>query len=186
MLILLKALVLSSLEYCSIVWYPQKLGLIRELEKVQRSFTKKISGIKHLEYSERLKQVDLFSLERRGDRFMIIYVWRIINGLSPNLDNESCKIRTSYSTRRGLKYLIPALSRTSHSLQTLTDESFAVAGPKQFNYIEKDLRNHNGSLDNFKTKLDRFLWTFPDQPVLVGQQQSINCNRLDVRVSDMR
>ena len=43
MLILYKALVLSMVEYCSALWSPQKLGLVRELEGVQRAFTKKIA-----------------------------------------------------------------------------------------------------------------------------------------------
>ena len=87
MLILFKSLVLSRLEYCSALWAPQKLGLIRELENVQRAFTKKIIGMQDHCYEDRLRLLNLFSLERRRDRYRVIYVWRIINGLSPNLDH---------------------------------------------------------------------------------------------------
>ena len=68
MLILYKALVLSMVEYCSALWSPQKLGLVREVEAVQREFTKKISGLENKSYTERLKVLCLFSLERRRDR----------------------------------------------------------------------------------------------------------------------
>ena len=186
MLTLFKSLVLSAVEYCSVLWSPQRLGLIRELEDVQRAFTRKITGVQHLDYGERLEKLKLFSLERRRDRFRIIYVWRIINGLSPNLDDDRYRINILHSARRGLECRIPALRQTSQSLKTLNDESFAVAGPMQFNCIDKNVRNHTGSLDSFKSKLDKFLWTVPDRPVIVGQQQAINCNRLDVRVSEMR
>ena len=186
MLILFKSLVLSTVEYCSVLWSPQKLGLIRELEDVQRAFTRKIAGVEHMEYGDRLKKLNLYSLERRRDRYRVIYVWRIINGWSPNLDDDRHKISTSFSARRGLECRIPAMSQTSQSLKTITDESFAVAGPRQFNCIDKDIRSHNGTIDSFKAKLDKFLWTIPDQPVIVGQQQALNCNRLDVRVSELR
>ena len=186
MLILYKALVLSMVEYCSVLWSPQKLGQIRELENVQRSFTKKISGIQHLSYEDRLKRLNLFSLERRRDSFRVIYVWRVINGLSPNLDDDRYKIKTTYSNRRGLECQIPALSRVSRGFQALNDESFAVAGLRLFNCIDKDIRSYSGTLNCFKSKLDRFLRSIPDKPVIVGQQQSINCNRLDVRVSEFR
>ena len=150
LLTLFKSLVLSTLEYCSVLWSPQKLGLIRELEDVQRAFTRRISSVQHLDYGERLKHLKLFSLERRRDRFRIIYVWRIINGLSPNLDDERYRITVTHSARRGLECRIPALRQTSQYLKTLNDESFAVAGPMQFNCIDKSIRDHTGSLDSFK------------------------------------
>ena len=64
MLTLFKSLVLSRLEYCSALWSPQRLGLIRELENVQRSFTRKIAGMQYHSYEERLRLLSLFSLER--------------------------------------------------------------------------------------------------------------------------
>ena len=184
MLILYKALVLSMVEYCSALWSPQKLGLVRELEGVQRAFTKKIAGVQHLSYRDRLRELRLFSLERRRDRFRVIYVWRIINELSPNLEDARHKIQTTYSERRGLECRIPAISRASSGLQTLTETSFAVAGPRLFNCITKGVREHTGSLASFKGKLDKFLWSIPDIPVIIGEQQAVNCNRLDARVRE--
>ena len=119
----------------------------------------------------------------------MIYVWRIINGLSPNLDDDRFKIVTSLNARRGLECKIPVLNRSSHrtrSLQTLTDESFAIAGPRLFNCIARDIREYSGPLEGFKKKLDCFLWTVPDLPVIVGQQQAVNNNKLYVRVNELK
>ena len=102
MLLLYKSLVLSTIEYCSVLWYPQKLGSIREMEDVQRSFTRKISGLQDNSYERRLITLKLFSLERRRDRYRMIYVWRILIGLSPNFDDDRFKMSAFYNGQRGL------------------------------------------------------------------------------------
>ena len=170
---------------CSALWSPQKLGLLRELENVQRSFTRRISGFEHLDYETRLRKLKLFSLERTRDRFRVICVWRIINGLAPNFEDEGLKIQT-HNSRRGVECVIPNLSRSSRALQTITEESFAVVGPRVFNCIDIELHCFAGKPDTFKAMLDRFLWQIPDKPVLIGQPQAIHCNRLDVRVLEHR
>ena len=53
------------LEYCCSIWSPSKLDLIDKLENVQRRFTKRLHGLQHLSYSERLKLVKIDSLECR-------------------------------------------------------------------------------------------------------------------------
>ena len=65
MLTLFKSTVLPLLEYCSQLWCPSKLGDIRKLEAVQRSFTHRVSGLNNLSYWQRLKALNLYSLERR-------------------------------------------------------------------------------------------------------------------------
>ena len=45
MLTLLKSIVLPILEYACQLWNPKSLNLINKLEKVQRSFTKHITGM---------------------------------------------------------------------------------------------------------------------------------------------
>ena len=186
MIVLFKALVLCLVEYCSVLWSPKTLGLIREVENVQRAYTKKISGMENLGYAERLQKLKLYSLERRRDRFAVIYVWRILNNLSPNLDDSDSKINLSESGRRGLLCSIPPLRNVSGRLQTMREASFAVSGPRLFNCVPREVREYKGSIDGFKRKLDNFLAKIPDQPVILGQQQAVNCNCLNVRVSECR
>ena len=54
MLTLFKSLVLPRLDYGSQLWSPHLVKHIDQLEKIQRSFTKHITGMQSLEYSERL------------------------------------------------------------------------------------------------------------------------------------
>ena len=72
MMTLFRSLVLSILEYCSALWSPHRIQDISKLEGVQRRFTSKISSIAHLNYWDRLKRLNLMSLQRRRERFQII------------------------------------------------------------------------------------------------------------------
>ena len=53
---------------------------INALEKVQRVFTKHIDGMHDLLYTERLKALQIYSLQRRRDRYMAIYILKILEG----------------------------------------------------------------------------------------------------------
>jgi len=54
------------LEYNSVVWSPQYVGDIERVEQVQRKFTKRLYlGSCHYTYTDRLRALDLQSLELR-------------------------------------------------------------------------------------------------------------------------
>ena len=50
------------------------LNHIYLIEKVQRAFTKHITGIRHFSYSKRLETLKLYSLQRRRDRYIALYM----------------------------------------------------------------------------------------------------------------
>ena len=68
MMTLFKSLVLPRLDYGSQLWSPHLVKHIDQLEKILRSFTKHITGMQSLEYSERLVSLKLYSLQRRRGR----------------------------------------------------------------------------------------------------------------------
>ena len=97
MLTLYKSFVMSRFEYASQLWSPYLLKHVYIIEKVKRAFTKHISGICFLSYTKRLEVLKLYSLQGRGDRYGIIYGWKIIEGLVPYLSDP---ITCSFSDRR--------------------------------------------------------------------------------------
>ena len=83
MLTLFKAVVRPVLEYACQLWSQGTVNLITKLEKMQRSFAKYIFNMYELTYENRL---NLYSIQRRRDRYQIIYVWKILDEKITNLN----------------------------------------------------------------------------------------------------
>ena len=78
---LYNAYVRPHLEYCVQAWSPHYQKDLTMLEKVQRRATRLVSGLKRLDYETRLKELNMFSLERRYKRGDMIEVYKIFTGL---------------------------------------------------------------------------------------------------------
>ena len=94
MMTLFKSMVIPRLEYCCQLWSPHLLKDIQRLEAVQRSFTARIAGLQHLNYWQRLDHLKLYSLERRRERYLVLYIYKIINKLVPNLRDTRFSINS--------------------------------------------------------------------------------------------
>ena len=75
------ALVRLHLEHGNTIWYPHLRKDIESIEKVQMRATRILSEIKHLNYEERLKTLNLPTLAHRRHRGDMIQTFKIIKGL---------------------------------------------------------------------------------------------------------
>lgn len=164
MLLLFKMLVLPILEYCSVLWSPQDVGSIQKLDGIQWTFIRKISSNIENDYWKRLSSMKLYSLQRRRERYRIIYIWKVLEGLVPNVNN---KIISTLHARLGRKCKLPSVPHGR--LGKIRDASLPINGARLFNALPKHIRNLTGvKLLSFKNALDTFLSSVPDQPQLPG------------------
>ena len=69
MMMMFNSYIRSKLDYCCLIWNPVKKEDIDKIERIQRSFTAKIKGMEELDYHERLKILNTYSLEKIKDLY---------------------------------------------------------------------------------------------------------------------
>ena len=184
MMTLYKSLVRPLVEYSSALWSPIAKGEIKKLEDVQISFIRKIKGISR-DYHTALKELNLSSLERRRERYIIIHIWKMLENLTPNLANtDECSIQTQtdFTHRRGRTCKSQNLNKTPSHLLQAKKQTIKCIGAKLFNNLPKNIRNTTDtSIDVFKSKLDKYLRSKEDFTSLSNAQPSwLETNHLTI------
>ena len=162
-LLLYKTYVRPRLEYSCAVWSPHLVKDIVSIESVQRSVTAKIDNLQQYNYWERLQELNLYSLQRRRERYQIIHMFKIFNHTIPN----ELGFEFYETSREGTKCRRPKLNLKNRRISTLKDNFFSSVGPALFNSIPGSIKSAN-SLAIFKNRLDKYLKLIPDNPPLPG------------------
>ena len=148
---LYKSLVRPHLDYCIQAWRPFLHKDIEVMEKVQRRATRLIEGFKLLSYEERLKRLNLTTLETRRIRADLIETYKIFNGLD-RLDPEDFFEMSQVKSTRGHRYKIFKKSFKSN----LGRYSFGNRVIEEWNSLP-ELVVLADSLNKFKSLLDHHL-----------------------------
>ena len=160
-------------DYCSPLWapHPNNLGNIDRLEGILRNFSKNVESIQHLDYQDRLASMNLSSIQRRHERYKIIYIYKIKEGLVPNLPNDpldpgkSYSLKFTYNPRRGFRCSIPSPVLYHNKAELPRRSSFSHSSSNLWNCLPRCINSiSNVPVETFKTHLDKFLKIFPDSP----------------------
>ena len=95
-------------------------------------------------------------------------MWKILEGQVPN--PKPLELQPYTTERNGRKCTRNSLpTRAPERIRTLLAASLVHEGPKIFNALPKEVRNITGCpVEKFKSGLDKFLWTVPDEPPVPG------------------
>ena len=178
MMTLWRSLVQSKLDYCSQLWSPSDAKTINQLEDIQRQFLSRIFLMKDLDYWERISKLKLYSQERRRERYAIIFIWKCAVGLV-----DGYTIHFTNNPRRGRLCVVRNVNKKAPTqIKRASEASLAVKGARIFNLLPRSIRDTTltatKSVIPFKSKLDQFLSTIPDQPTIQCRKRPATTNSL--------
>ena len=149
--LLYTTLVRPILDNSSTIWNPHQMGVIRELENVQRRATKLIPSLQNLTYSERLQNLNLLGLSYRRNRMDLIMTYKILNENVLVDKDYFFTMNTSHTGSNGFK-IYKKYNRTSTRRFTLSQQII-----NHWNSLPNDVVTSPNVL-TFKSKLDNFMY----------------------------
>ena len=149
--LLYTTLVRPILDCSSTIWNPYQMGVIRELENVQRRATKLIPSLQNLTCSERLQNLYLPSLSYHRNRTDLIITYQILNENVLVDKDYFFALNTSHTRSNGFK-IYKKDNRTSTRHFTFSQRII-----NDWNYLPNDVVTFPNVL-TFKSKLENFMY----------------------------
>merc|ERR1712240_803136 len=155
-----KSLVRPHLDYGSPVWAPTYQKDITKIEDVLRNFSRRCPAISNLHYWDRLRALKLSSCERRIERYIILYTFKILKG---EVDDPGA-FTTRYTIKRGTLLKSTLKMRGTEGLKTVIAGSFGTKAVQLYNSLPRFVREYDGPSSSFKQHLQIYLSEVPDMP----------------------
>ena len=149
---LLVTVIRPRLEYAQVVWSPYKKKHIKKLERLQRMATKMVPEIRELTYEERLRAMDLPTMEKRRERGDLIQIFKLLNGMDI-VDNKDLLMRGEIVGRSTRGHSMKL--RKGRCLQDVKKHSFPQRCVEMWNELSEEVISAK-SVHSFKERLDKY------------------------------
>lgn len=150
MLILYKTMIRPLVDYCIPFWRPYTKKDIGNLEKVQKRFTKMITGCKGKQYKQRLEILKLTTLEERHERADLIQVYKVLND-NKYIYPDGFLVLSEREGRGNCKKLFKKRNRLEVSRNSFTSRVVDKWNALPDGVVLAD------DLNDFKGKLDKYM-----------------------------
>ena len=102
-----------------------------------------------LDYGQRLRKLKMYSIQRRHERYKIIYTYKIKEDLVPNISNTH-GLQFLPNERHGYTCKVPKYPLYNNKAASARDRSYALTASSLWNSLPRDIRNISGvSVDSY-------------------------------------
>ena len=105
------------LEYCCSVWSPNQCNLLDKIEGIQRNFTKKLFGLQHVSYKDRLVALNAERLKIRRIKADLLLYFKIFHKFIDLDENHFCVLNKSVT--RGHQFKIQKKHAINNNVSNL-------------------------------------------------------------------
>ena len=147
---LYKTIVRPHLEYASTVWSVLYKKDCIFIENVQRRATRMVHSIRHLNFSDRLRELGLPSLQYKRVRADLIEVFKILNGIDKCDKNKLFQNQPNQRTRGHSQKLFKHQFRLD-----LRKHFFSERVIEDWNSLSENVISSN-TINQFKNRLNKF------------------------------
>ena len=148
---IIATMIRPKMEYAETVWSPYKKKHVKKLERIQRMATKMVPELEELTYEERLREINLPTLEERRERGDLITIFKLYNKME-EADNEELLLterREIGFTRGHTKKL-----RKGRCLNNVKKNSFPHRNIEVWNKLSEEIISVK-TVHQLKEKLDK-------------------------------